>query len=152
MNTQNITDDKQVSEGQPALPHHPEHSTNSGSLPATPWLPSQFDKVSTTSLLRRLRLGWQSAPAVRGWNALASLVLAGLRGHEFNAGRWIATNLDLSHQPIPERDTPLLTALSVTDLNQVYHTLSTSPTSPDWQDFAWDTFTEMIEHELALEL
>jgi hypothetical protein len=63
----------------------------------------------------------------------------------------VLQTLDLLHPPLPERDTTRLTSLSITDLEQVYHTLSTTPASPDWQDFAWDTFTEMIERELALE-
>ena len=152
MKFQNIPTDKQVKEGQPAPLYRPEHPTSSGSLPTASWLPSQFDKVSAAGLLRRLRLGWQSAPAIRGWNALADFVLAGLRGQEFNAESWIATNLDLLRPPVPERDTPLLTALSVKELKQLYNTLSTMPASPVWQDYVWDTLTDMVEREFALEL
>lgn len=152
MKTENIPDDEQMSEAQPPLANHPEHSANRGSLPIATWLASQFDRVSTTVLLRCLRLSWQSAPAISAWNALADIVLAGLRTDEFNATSWIAANLDLHHLPVPERDTPLLTGLSVKELKQVYHTLSTNAVAPDWQDFAWDTFTEMIKRELAMEM
>jgi hypothetical protein len=64
----------------------------------------------------------------------------------------VLQTLDLLRPPVPERDTPLFTALSVEELEQLYHTLSTIPTTPDWQDFAWDAFTNMVERELAMEL
>lgn len=141
MNTTNTPDEMSVSQSSRSHSESPE--TRSTLPTARPF--NQFAGVSTATLLRRLRLGWQTTSSTRAWNALAEMVLAGLHPQWFNAGGWIAANLDLLHPPVPERDARLLTSLSITELKNVYQALASDYSVADWPEFAWGVLSDLLD-------
>ncbi len=102
----------------------------------------KLDPPDFATMLTQLQLGWQSA-ARRRWRTIAQARFA--IPQPFKAAGWVATHLDLRHPPLPERDTPLLAALSIIELKLVYHTLSTAADLPDWEEFVWDMLADMLE-------
>ncbi len=69
----------------------------------------------------------------------------------FNPAAWAAQHLDILHPPSCEAYRSI-TKLSIRDLKRLYQLLCGNYSFPDWPCFVWDTFADMLERELALEL